>query len=249
MDQKDTFFGFEKVSFEDKTKRVGNLFTHVSQNYDLMNDLMSLGLHRLWKRNFVAKLPVNKNTTILDLAGGTGDITREIFKQHPHKNINLIVGDLTFSMMLHGRDKLIDQGIIENIHWVNNNAEQLPFADQSIDGITISFGLRNVANRPHALKEIFRVLKVGGWFYCLEFSQPKSQMIGKAYEAYSYSFIPWLGSKIANDRYSYQYLVDSIRSFPSAQELQSELESAGFLNTSFDLWMDGVVAVHHGTKN
>lgn len=243
-----TDFGFKQVPRPEKASLVKDLFSRVSSNYDIMNDLMSFGLHRCWKRSFISHMNLQENDHILDVAGGTGDISILLHKTLPFLNLQTTLVDLTPSMLEEGRRKAIDQGIIKNIKWIAGEAEQLPLNDSTLDVYTISFGLRNVADRTKALHEAFRVLKPGGRFYCLEFSQLNNKHLQKIYDLYSFSVLPFLGKHIAKDESAYQYLAESIRNFPSCQKLICELTEAGFSNVKGTPWSEGIVAFHEGIK-
>ena len=227
-------------------KEIHHLFNRISSSYDLMNDIMSGGLHRVWKDIFVKRVAPQAGEIFLDLAGGTGDITQRLLKK-TQQNSDLFVADLNFKMIYLGRSRLIDQGLIKNIYWTVACAEDLPFPNDSFDKITISFGLRNVSDRRKSLEEIYRVLKPNGTFFCLEFSHPSFPILRKAYQCYS-TFIPLMGDFIAQDRAAYQYLVDSIQRFPLQEALQKEFEEMGFLSCSFENLTGGIVAIHQGTK-
>jgi demethylmenaquinone methyltransferase/2-methoxy-6-polyprenyl-1,4-benzoquinol methylase len=242
------FFGLDIVDIQEKTKRVKDLFSRVSGHYDVMNDLMSLGLHRHWKRAFVRELPVALNHYILDVATGTGDIARQIIREFRAFNVSCVGVDLTPAMLEEGRKKTIDEGILSGIEWCGANAEQLPFADETFNGYVITFGLRNVADREKALREAYRVLKPEGWICCMEFSRVYSAGLEKAYNFYSKEIIPLLGKYVAKDYEAYQYLVDSIKTFPDQNELAQEFEEAGFSSVRFSNRLGGIVATHYGTK-
>ncbi len=245
-----TDFGFKTVKTKLKTSLVHEIFSNVSKNYDLMNDLMSLGLHRCWKRSFVEALDLRPNMTILDVAGGTGDIAIRINTDKTYLNPNITVCDLTYDMLQEGRKKAINQGQL-NINWHTGNAEQLPYADSSFDRVTIAFGLRNITNKPLALAEMSRVLKPGGKWFCLEFSPPSGLINGPLkpfYNAYSFHLIPWIGEHIAKDRDAYQYLIESIRKFPTQEVLQNTILENGFSTCSFEKWAGGIVSLHKATK-
>lgn len=244
----DTYFGKEKTTFTDKTAKVKDLFHRVSSVYDLMNDLMSIGVHRCWKRDFVFSLPLLKNNKILDVAGGTGDISISMAKNFAHLDLDITVLDLSHSMILEGRNKAWDQGILSTIHWHCGNAEQLPYPDHTFNGYTISFGLRNVADIPKALQEAKRVLKPGGFFACLEFSHIQNfGVFQKAYNVYSDVFIPWLGEKVSGDKPAYEYLKDSIRNFPNQTALSEMITAAGFNKVTYKNYLQGVAAYHSAT--
>jgi demethylmenaquinone methyltransferase/2-methoxy-6-polyprenyl-1,4-benzoquinol methylase len=242
-----TDFGFTRIPLGEKTQKVQGLFSRVANQYDLMNDLMSLGAHRLWKQTFVKSLPLLENQSIIDVAGGTGDIALGILSHFPHLSPKVTVCDLTPSMVEQGRNKAIDQGIL-NIQWCCGNGESLPFNDNTFDGYTIAFGLRNVTQKEQALQEAIRVLKPGGWFRCLEFSHPQHKTFQKIYDAYSFALLPRLGQWVAQDGDAYQYLVESIRTFPTQHLLCNMLEQAGFHNVEHENLWDGLVAIHQGVK-
>ncbi len=243
-----TDFGFEKVSPQEKTKRVRGVFESVASRYDVMNDLMSLCIHRLWKHDMVNQLPLYPNANILDVAGGTGDISFLIHKKYRHLNLNITICDLTPAMLEVGRNRWINQGQSQGIEWICGNAEQLPIPDNSIDLYTIAFGLRNVTHIGQALQEAHRVLKPGGTFVCLEFSDVKSPLLSKMYDFYSFSLLPWLGEKVANDRESYQYLVESIRRFPNQEKLATLLKTAGMQTVSWQNFLNGISCLHIAKK-
>lgn len=242
------FFGFTKVTPEERTLKVQGVFNNVAAKYDLMNDLMSLGIHRYWKNDLISQLPVKPHQRIIDVAGGTGDIVFKILESYPHLNLNLTVCDLTPNMIEVGRDRAINKGLVHNIDWICGNAESLPIPDNTYDIYTISFGLRNVTNLEIALQEAFRVLKPGGQFFCLEFSKVQLPLLEKLYEGYSFNILPILGEYVANDRDSYQYLVESIRKFPAQEELCLLLKNAGFHEARWQNFMAGVSSIHRGMK-
>lgn len=241
-----TNFGFESIKTTLKTKRIQKLFNDVSNSYDLMNDVMSLGVHRLWKKKFINQLTLKNHQKILDLAAGTGDIGILLQKEYSYKNLQIIECDLTPSMVLQGRNKAIDHGVWQGLHWCIAAGEYLPFKDESFDIITIAFGLRNATDISQILKECKRVLKSSGWFYCLEFSPTQTPLLSKLYDLYSFNILPFLGEKIANDRDAYQYLVESIRTFPSPIDLATQMENIRFKQVSFDLLSGGITAIHLG---
>ncbi len=244
-----TDFGFKQIPRPEKASLVQDLFSRVSSSYDIMNDLMSFGLHRCWKRSFIARMHLNEHDHVVDVAGGTGDISILLHKTLPFLNLRTTLIDLTPSMLEEGRRKAIDQGIIKNIEWITGQAEALPLADNSVDVYTISFGLRNVADRTKALSEALRVLKPGGRFYCLEFSHMEQQHLQKLYDLYSFSVLPFLGKHIAKDESAYQYLAESIRNFPNREDLAKELSGVGFEKVKGTAWSQGIVALHEGTKS
>jgi ubiquinone/menaquinone biosynthesis methyltransferase len=241
---KDSFdFGFEKVSASQKTEKVTHVFERVSSRYDLMNDVMSMGIHRLWKAWFVESLPLHQNGVYLDVAGGTGDISSAImsrlhrfgFQAHP------IICDINASMIERGRKRF------PSLSWVCSNAEDLPLEDNAVDVYTIAFGLRNVTHRDKALKEAYRVLRPGGKFACLEFSQP-SQPVKKIYDFYSFQILPKMGKWIAGDEEAYQYLAESIRTFLTKEELSTMMREAGFARVACKTFTGGIVTLHTGYK-
>jgi len=249
-DDFETHFGFKKVGNKEKTSLVRDVFRRVASKYDLMNDAMSLGVHRLWKDEFINMLRLRSNMHILDVAGGTGDIAFRILKQAEKFNnsIEVTVCDINEHMIQNGRDKAIDQGFVRNLNWRVGNGEQLPFPDDTFDAYTISFGLRNISDIPLALKEAHRVLKTGGQFFCLEFSKVESDLLKKLYHTYSFGVIPKLGKLIANDQESYQYLVESIEQFPDQKTLANLMHESGFQQTTFRNLTNGIVAIHSGMK-
>ncbi len=241
------WFGYTRVDPDEKTTRVRDVFSSVADNYDLMNDLMSGGLHRLWKDHFVRVFRPRPGEAILDVAGGTGDITRRCLAATQGK-ANMTVCDLNEDMMRVGRARLTDAGWLNGARWVVGNAEALPFADESMDAVCISFGLRNVTRIDQALAEFFRVLKVGGRLFIMEFSPDVAPPLRAAYEAYSFSVLPWLGEKVAKDRESYQYLAESIRQFPPPDVLAKRMADVGFDLVRIRRMMGGIVAIHSGWK-
>lgn len=244
----DTHFGFEAVSGQEKTRRVKDVFRRVAQNYDLMNDLMSLGIHRLWKDHLVWGLDLPQNAHVLDVAGGTGDIAFRLAKTYPHLSPQITVCDLTPDMVEVGRDRAINQGLAREIEWVCGNAEALPLKDNSIDLYTIAYGLRNVTQIDKALAEAFRVLKPGGKFVCLEFSHVKVSCLEQAYDFYSFQLLPVLGQWVANDREAYQYLVESIRQFPDQETLAEMIKGAGFISVNWQNLCGGISCIHTTVK-
>lgn len=241
-----TDFGFKKVNTELKTPMIQSLFQNIASNYDLMNDLMSLGLHRLWKKHFIKQIALRQNYQILDVAGGTGDISIELYKKNQYLSPSIYVCDLTFNMVHEGKLKSFDKGI-HQINWHNGNAENLPYKGASFDVVTIAFGLRNVTDKPQAMREMARVLKPGGKLYCLEFSNTE-QPIKSLYDLYSFKIIPLLGKFVARNQDAYQYLVESIRTFPKADDLKSMFLANSFKNCSFQKLNSGIVAIHTCTK-
>lgn len=241
------WFGTEAVSPEQKTRKVIGVFDSVASKYDIMNDLMSGGLHRLWKDHLIRKIRPRAGLSYLDVAGGTGDIAFRIRKKTgPHTDITLC--DLNTEMLRVGRDRAVDNGYLDDFTWVTGNAESLPLPSESVDVYTIAFGLRNVTHIDTALAEALRVLKPGGRFYCLEFSKVNEPFLAKIYDEYSYRLIPKIGEIVAKDRDSYQYLVESIRKFPPQKELVKRMEAAGFSRCRYENLTMGVVAIHEGVK-
>jgi demethylmenaquinone methyltransferase/2-methoxy-6-polyprenyl-1,4-benzoquinol methylase len=242
-----TDFGFEQVRVEEKARRVARVFTSVAARYDLMNDLMSGGLHRLWKRFAVDIAGVRPGCQVLDLAGGTGDLAARLSPlAGPEGGITLC--DINGAMLRVGRDRLLDRGIAGNVRYVQGNAEALPFPDNSFDIITIAFGLRNVTRKERALESMFRVLKPGGRVFIIEFSRLILPLLQGPYDFYSFHLLPWLGERVTGDRASYQYLVESIRKHPDQETLKRMMAGAGFERVDYLNLCAGVVAIHRGYK-
>ncbi len=246
-EQSTTHFGFRDVPIAEKQKLVGNVFSSVAGNYDLMNDLMSLGVHRLWKRYFVATSGVAKGDRVLDLAGGTGDIAA-LLHDRVGPTGEVIIGDINAQMLRVGRDRLTDRGLVNGLRYVQLNAQMLPFPDKSFDLVTIAFGLRNVTDKLQALKDIQRVLKTGGRALVLEFSQVKADWFKPIYDFHSFNVLPRLGKLFANDADSYQYLAESIRKHPPQDELKAMMSQAGFERCSYRNLSAGIVAIHSGYR-
>lgn len=242
-----THFGFTEIPVSEKVHRVADVFSSVADKYDLMNDVMSLGLHRLWKKYTIQQAQIRTGQAVLDIAGGTGDLTKE-FAKKTGKNGRVILADINKNMLQQGRERLIDAGIIGNVDFIQANAEQLPFADDSFDCITIAFGLRNVTDKTAALRSMFQVLKPGGKCLVLEFSKPSLPWLSKIYDQYSFKVIPKMGEWICNDRHSYQYLVESIRMHPDQKTLQAMMTEAGFEDVDYFNLSGGIVALHQGYK-
>ncbi|CAG9410041.1 bifunctional demethylmenaquinone methyltransferase/2-methoxy-6-polyprenyl-1,4-benzoquinol methylase UbiE [Providencia sp. PROV188] len=240
-------FGFRTVEKEEKAGLVANVFHSVASKYDLMNDLMSFGIHRIWKRFTIEASGVRRNQRVLDLAGGTGDLTAKFSRLVGEKG-EVVLADINDSMLKMGREKLRDLGIVGNVNYVQANAEELPFPDNYFDCITISFGLRNVTDKDKALRSMFRVLKPGGRLLVLEFSKPILEPLNKAYDAYSFHILPRIGQVIVNDPESYRYLAESIRMHPNQETLKGMMENAGFEQVSYDNMTGGIVALHKGFK-
>ena len=239
-------FGYRKISAADKPSMVQSVFRNVASRYDLMNDVMSAGTHRLWKAALVDWLAPRPGLRVLDMAGGTGDIAFRIHTRCPDSDI--LVCDLTEEMLNVGRDRAVDRGILKGLDWLCADAETLPLRDRSVEAYTVSFGLRNVTHLEHALAEAYRVLKPGGRFLCLEFSQVALPLLRDAYDLYSFRIIPRLGEVIARDRESYQYLVESIRRFPDQDGLARRMAAAGLARVQYRNLMGGVAALHSGWR-
>lgn len=243
-----TYFGFEAVSLTEKTQRVQDVFHRVASHYDLMNDLMSWGIHRLWKSHLIWDLSLSPQARVLDVAGGTGDIAFRLTKMYPHLDLQITVCDLTSSMVDVGRDRAINEGFVHGIEWICGNAENLPLPDNSIDLYIIAYGLRNVSHIEQALSEAFRVLKPKGTFVCLEFSHVTLSPLQKVYDFYSFHLLPVLGEWVAQDRAAYQYLVESIRQFPDQQTTANAIKSAGFSSVKWENLWGGISCIHTGIK-
>ncbi len=242
-----THFGYEDVPVSEKVHRVADVFHSVAGKYDAMNDLMSLGIHRLWKRFTMEHTGVKYGNTVLDLAGGTGDLAAK-FSERVGPNGKVVLSDINSSMLEAGRDKLIDKGLVGNIEYAQANAECLPFDDNTFHCITIAFGLRNVTDKQAALDSMFRVLKPGGRLLVLEFSKPVLPLLSKVYDAYSFTALPALGKLVANDADSYRYLAESIRMHPDQATLKSMMDDAGYERTEYFNLTGGIVALHKGFK-
>ena len=241
-----TDFGYAKVSPKQKTQKVQEVFESVAGNYDLMNDLMSFGLHRLWKKFVLQIAAVRPKQTVLDLAGGTGDLAAEFCNQVGDQG-SVILCDINSSMLNAGRNNLINRGCIHNIDYVQGNAEQLPFEDNSFDCITMAFGLRNVTFKDRCLASVYSKLKPAGKLIVLEFSRPVA-WLRPVYDAYSFSVLPRLGRWIAKDEQSYRYLAESIRMHPDQETLEKLFKQAGFDRTKYVNMSCGIVAAHIGYK-
>lgn len=242
-----THFGFRDVPVDEKQKLVGQVFSSVARNYDLMNDLMSLGIHRVWKRYFVGTCQVKRGDRVLDLAGGTGDIAL-LLRDRVGQAGSIVLGDINGAMLRVGRDRMTDAGKVAGFEYVQLNAEKLPFPDASFDLVTIAFGLRNVTDKDAALREMFRVLKVGGQARVLEFSEVKSEWFRPIYDFHSFQVLPRLGRLFANDADSYQYLAESIRKHPPQDDLKGMMQAAGFARCDYRNLSGGIVAIHTGYK-
>ncbi|TQV88978.1 bifunctional demethylmenaquinone methyltransferase/2-methoxy-6-polyprenyl-1,4-benzoquinol methylase UbiE [Aliikangiella coralliicola] len=246
-EQKTTHFGYQEVPLNEKQHKVADVFHSVAQKYDIMNDLMSGGIHRLWKRFTIEMSGVRPGHQILDLAGGTGDLTA-LFAPKVGPNGRVVLADINDSMLKVGRDRMIDRGIMNNVDYSLVNAECLPFADNTFDCITIAFGLRNVTNKQKALNSMFRTLKPGGRLLVLEFSKPIYPWLSKIYDHYSFNLIPKFGQWVTGDEESYRYLAESIRMHPGQEELKQMFATAGFEDSEYHNLTGGVVALHRGFK-
>jgi demethylmenaquinone methyltransferase/2-methoxy-6-polyprenyl-1,4-benzoquinol methylase len=246
MSDKTTHFGFQKVPTEEKAQRVREVFDSVATDYDLMNDVMSLGIHRLWKRLAIGMANIQPGQRVLDLAGGTGDLVLLIAPRVGPLG-RVVLSDINGAMIRTGRTRLLDKGIAGNVEYVQADAERLPFPDNSFDCITMGFGLRNVTHKQTALDSMYRVLKPAGRLLILEFSRPAA-LLRPAYDFYSFSILPRLGQLIAKDAASYRYLAESIRMHPDQKTLVGMLESAGFEGCDYHNLTGGIVAIHRGYK-
>jgi demethylmenaquinone methyltransferase/2-methoxy-6-polyprenyl-1,4-benzoquinol methylase len=251
MQEKQVNFGFEKVALEEKTEKVFGVFKSVAKKYDLMNDLMSFGLHHIWKKVFISKIPAIKSAKLLDLAAGSGDISYGYLKKCLNANYTpeITISDINPEMLEQAKPRFYDENLSKYIHFNIVNAEEIPYPDNHFDYVTISFGIRNVTEIEKALKEIYRVLKPMGRFLCLEFSPIEDKnIIKQIYDFYSFKVIPKIGKYVAKDEASYQYLVESIRVFPEADIFKNMLENAGFKKVIYEKLTFGVVAIHSGWK-
>lgn len=244
---KTTHFGFKTVPVDEKASRVADVFHSVAGKYDLMNDLMSGGIHRLWKRFTIELSGVRSGHRVLDIAGGTGDLTAK-FSRLVGETGEVVLADINDSMLKVGRDKLMDIGIAGNVRFTQADAQYLPFPDNTFDCITIAFGLRNVTDKDMALASMLRVLKPGGRLLVLEFSKPTNGLLEKAYDFYSFNVLPKIGQLVTDDADSYQYLAESIRMHPDQDTLKGMMENAGFGNCKYHNMTGGVVALHRGYK-
>lgn len=247
-DDNKTHFGFERVDVREKARKVAGVFHSVANKYDLMNDLMSGGVHRLWKRATIESSAVRPGHKVLDIAGGTGDLSAQ-FSRLVGPQGQVILADINSSMLEVGRDKLINRGIADNVFYVQADAQALPFPDNYFDCITIAFGLRNVTDKDAALRSMFRVLRPGGRLLILEFSKPVLPLLEKVYDQYSFKILPLMGRLIANDAHSYRYLAESIRMHPDQDTLKENVLAAGFHRCDYDNMSGGIVALHKGIKS
>ncbi len=245
--KKTTHFGYREVPVAEKSTLVADVFRSVAPKYDLMNDLMSLGLHRLWKRLTIQQAGLRPGQTVLDVASGTGDLAAALAKA-VGKQGKVVMTDINEAMLQVGRDRLIDTGIVGNVECIQADAENLPFADHYFDCVTIAFGLRNVTDKATALRSMYRVLKPGGKLLILEFSHPTSSLFNKIYDLYSFHVIPKIGKFVAHDERSYQYLVESIRMHPNQETLKNMMLESGFEDVAYTNLSGGIVALHKGFK-
>jgi len=241
----ETDFGFERVPEAEKAGRVRRIFEAVAPHYDLMNDLMSGGVHRLWKAELIRRLNPRPGQLLLDVAGGTGDIAERFLATD---GTSAVVCDINQAMLAAGRDRAIDRGRVRDIAWLCGDAEALPVADRSVDAVTIAFGLRNVTRIDAALAEMRRVLKPGGRFLCLEFSHVGEPTLARLYDLYSFTILPRLGAAVTGDREAYQYLIESIRRFPAQEDLARRMTAAGLEQVSFRNLSGGIAALHSGWR-
>ena len=240
-----THFGYQQVGEDEKESMVKGVFNSVASKYDIMNDLMSAGLHRLWKNDMVAMLSPRPGMNILDVAGGTGDIA---FRMREAADCHITICDINQQMLEEGRNRAIDKNLLIGLEWVTGNAESLPLPSNHFDAYTIAFGIRNVTHIDKALEEAHRVLKIGGRFVCLEFSHLTHPLLQKGYDAYSFAAIPKIGKWVTGDSASYQYLIESIRQFPKQEAFAAMIKKAGFANVQYRNLTQGVVAIHSGRK-
>lgn len=247
QNDKTTHFGYREVPVREKAGMVRQVFESVAGSYDLMNDLMSLGVHRAWKQDFAARSGVLPGDRVLDLAGGTGDIAALMSKRVGARG-KVVLTDINEAMLDVGRRRLEDRGIVSNVEFALVNAEKLPFGDGGFDAVTIAFGLRNVTDKDAALREMRRVLKPGGKALILEFSEVRAEPLKKAYDTWSFGVLPVLGKLVANDEDSYRYLAESIRKHPPQDELAAMMREAGFDEVSYRNLTGGIVAIHSGTR-
>ena len=244
---KTTHFGFKEIPTNEKIQAVAKVFHSVAAKYDIMNDFMSGGVHRLWKQHTISQSGVRAGQTVLDVAGGTGDLTLQVSRLVGHSG-KVILSDINDSMLKIGRDKLANRGVVGNVQFVQTDAEALPFPDDTFDCITIAFGLRNVTDKSKALASMYRVLKPGSRLLVLDFSKPKSDTLSKIYDQYSFHLLPLMGKIIVNDAASYRYLAESIRMHPDQETLKNMMNEVGFERTSYQNMTGGIVTLHKGFK-
>lgn len=242
-----THFGFKEVPVEQKASEVRKVFDAVADKYDVMNDVMSLGIHRIWKQYTVDMAAVRPGDQVLDVAAGTGDLSYAFSKRVGDKG-HVWMTDINEAMLARGKERMIDRGIVGNIGYRQANAEELPFEDNQFDLVTIAFGLRNVTDKDKALRDMHRVLKPGGRLLVLEFSKPTAPGLGPIYDQYSFKLLPMMGQLVANDPESYRYLAESIRMHPDQETLKGMMDEAGFFRTQYFNLTGGIVALHRGYK-
>lgn len=247
MTSQKTHFGFQRIPVEEKVHRVAEVFDSVVDKYDVMNDLMSFGLHRLWKRATVMLSDVYSGQQVLDLAGGTGDLASLMARRVGESGL-VVLGDINAAMLRKGRSRLVDEGLVANVRYARMDAERLPFPDNRFDCVCIGFGLRNVTRKERALEAMWRVLRPGGRVLILEFSKPVLPAIRPLYDAYSFRVLPWLGELVAEDPDSYRYLAESIRMHPDQASLRAMMIEAGFARCTWHNFTGGIVALHRGYK-
>jgi demethylmenaquinone methyltransferase/2-methoxy-6-polyprenyl-1,4-benzoquinol methylase len=245
--EKTTHFGFESVDWDTKEQKVAEVFHSVAKHYDRMNDLMSFGIHRLWKAYAALHTNLRPGQSVLDIAGGSGDVSR-LLSQQVGETGEVILADINAAMLQVGRDRLLDEGIYKNLHCVQANAEALPFKDNSFHCITMAFGLRNVTDKDAALRSMYRVCKPGGKLLILEFSKPVFKGLSTLYDWYSFNVLPKMGGLIAKDEASYRYLAESIRMHPAQEALQEQIHESGFEDCSYQNLNGGIVALHLAYK-
>ena len=248
--QKDgyTHFGYEQVPVTEKARKVGEVFSSVAENYDVMNDLLSFGVHRVWKRFTIDLCDIRPGESVLDVAGGTGDLASS-FARSVGDQGRVVLADINAAMLTHGRSRLANKGLSgSRLQWVQANAECLPFEDASFDCVTIAFGLRNVTDKSKALASMRRVLKPGGRLFVLEFSKPTSRGLGKLYDQYSFRMLPLLGRLVARDEHAYRYLAESIRMHPDQETLKGMMQDVGLERCQVYNLTGGIVAVHRGYR-
>jgi len=244
---KKTHFGYTEVDESEKSKHVGEVFTSVSKNYDIMNDAMSIGMHRLWKKILVELASINEKDIILDIASGTGDIPKLISQEYPRTSI--FMSDINYEMLDEGRNRAINESFNSNCSFCQLSGEKLPFKNKTFDLITVGFGLRNFTNKEKGLNEMKRCLKKNGKLLILEFSKPINPIFSKIYDWYSFNILPRLGSLLANDSDSYQYLAESIRMHPDQEQLKKMMQDQGYRECKFYNLLNGVVAIHVGSND
>src|SRR5690554_4091267 len=242
-----THFGYQTVAESQKAEKVAEVFHSVASRYDLMNDVLSGGMHRLWKRQTIELSGVRRGNQVLDIAGGTGDLTRK-FSSLVGPEGEVVLADINDSMLKVGRDRLLDKGVSSNVSFVQADAEALPFPDNHFDVVTIAFGLRNVTHKDAAIRSMLRVLKPGGRLLVLEFSKPTNPLFGKVYDLYSFTALPLFGKLITQDSESYRYLAESIRMHPDQETLKGMMQEAGFERVTYHNMTGGIVALHRGVK-